>query len=166
MVLLILACVVSGFVISCLATAGMRWLAPRVGLIDQPNAARKVHVNPTPLGGGLGVLAGVVLPLLAGLVVVTAVASGTLSDAWLPAVLRDHVAGVLSKRGSLAALLAGGLVISALGLLDDLRPLAWRPKLLVQFLVAGDWLPRGCGPPFLPRLPGWAISSPCSGLWG
>jgi UDP-N-acetylmuramyl pentapeptide phosphotransferase/UDP-N-acetylglucosamine-1-phosphate transferase len=52
MVLLILACVVSGFVISCLATAGMRWLAPRVGLIDQPNAARKVHVNPTPLGWG------------------------------------------------------------------------------------------------------------------
>ena len=143
MVLLILACVGSGFVISCLATAGMRWLAPRVGLIDQPNSARKVHLNPTPLGGGLGVLAGVVVPLLVGLAIVTAVASGALSDSWLPEVLRDHVAGVLSKRGSLAALLVGGLVISAVGLLDDLRPLAWRPKLLVQFLVAGGLVASG-----------------------
>ena len=143
MVLLILACVASGFVVSCLATWGMRWLAPRVGLIDQPNAARKVHVTPTPLGGGLGVLAGVLLPLLAGGLLAWAVASGTLSGDWLPAGWSEHVAGAMSKRGPLLALVAAGLVISALGLLDDLRPLAWRPKLVVQFLVATGLVASG-----------------------
>ena len=36
-------------------TALMRRLAPRLGLVDHPNL-RKVHVVPTPLGGGLAIL--------------------------------------------------------------------------------------------------------------
>ncbi len=64
MIFFVLACVVPSFVISLCMTAAMRVIAPRIGLIDQP-AARKVHKVPTPLGGGIGIVAGVVIPLLA-----------------------------------------------------------------------------------------------------
>src|SRR5277367_1758669 len=63
MIFFVLACVVPSFVISLCVTAAMRTIAPRIGLIDQP-AARKVHKVPTPLGGGIGIVAGVVIPLL------------------------------------------------------------------------------------------------------
>lgn len=139
---LILACLASSFVVSYLATAGMRWLAPRVGLVDQPNV-RKVHIVPTPLGGGLGVLAGVVLPLLVVAFGAQVVAHSGSAPAWIPADWAPHAAGIASRTGGLWSLLAAGLVIAGLGLLDDLKPLAWRPKLLVQFLVAGGLVASG-----------------------
>ena len=52
---------------------------------------------------------------------------------------------VPSRGGRLFALVGAGLVIAALGLLDDLRPLAWRPKLIVQFCVAGALVAAGLG---------------------
>ncbi len=36
-------------------------IAPRLGMIDRPNA-RKVHTAPVPLGGGLGIAVGVLVP--------------------------------------------------------------------------------------------------------
>ncbi|MGE3778876.1 MAG: hypothetical protein AB7F89_16950, partial [Pirellulaceae bacterium] len=50
--------------VSFLATGLMRALAPRWGLVDRPNA-RKVHTAPIPLGGGIGVLLGVMVPFAA-----------------------------------------------------------------------------------------------------
>ncbi len=41
----------------------MRYLAPRLGIIDQPSA-RKVHVAPTPRLGGLAIFAAVMLTLI------------------------------------------------------------------------------------------------------
>ena len=57
--LLTTGCLISAFMTSLIATWLMRWISPKVGLIDKP-AARKVHLVPTPLGGGVGIWCGVV----------------------------------------------------------------------------------------------------------
>lgn len=100
-----------GFGLPLLLTAMLtalliRW-APRWGLVDVPDP-RKVHQHPTPHAGGLAIYAGVLVASLC---------------------LLPLVACVLSF-----LLLAGVLVL--LGLLDDLRPLPWLPRLTIQVLVA------------------------------
>ncbi|MFN0050599.1 MAG: glycosyltransferase family 4 protein [Planctomycetales bacterium] len=126
----------SGLVTSACVTAAMRRLAPRWGLLDQPNA-RKVHQVPTPLGGGIGVLLGVVLPL-AGFQLF-AWWCGRMGEVpvWIPAELAETFAGFSDRSGQLWCVVLAGVMISALGLIDDLHPLRWKPKLLVQLAVAG-----------------------------
>lgn len=132
---LIAGCVFSGFVVSLLATAAMRRLAPRWGLLDQPNA-RKVHTTPTPLGGGLGILVGVLVPLAAVQAGIWWLASQKSLPAWIPGDLAQHLPGTLSRAGELWGIVLAGVLISSLGLLDDICALGWRPKLAVQLLVA------------------------------
>ncbi len=103
----------------------IRW-APRLGLIDYPSE-RKVHIQPTPRGGGLAIFIAVILATLP--------ASASFSQ--FPVFVRLW-------------LLAGSIVL--LGLLDDLRPLPWQIRLVVQlgvsacaaifFLPAGPWFLR------------------------
>lgn len=135
MLSLIAGCVFSGFVVSLLATAAMRRLAPRWGLLDQPNA-RKVHTTPTPLGGGLGILVGVLVPLAAVQAGIWWLARQQSLPAWIPGDLAQHLPGTLSRAGELWGIVLAGVLISSLGLLDDICALGWRPKLAVQLLVA------------------------------
>lgn len=137
MIFFVLACVLPAFLVSVLVTAAMRTLAPRWGLIDQP-AARKFHKAPTPLGGGIGIWCGVVLPLLAAhLSAWWLTRDGASPPAWFPADLAPHLKGVSYRAGQLWGVIAGGTILSIMGLLDDLRNLPWQPRLVVQFLVAG-----------------------------
>lgn len=143
LILFVLICFVPACAVSALVTEFVRRRAPGWGLIDQP-AARKVHVTPTPLGGGIGVWAGVVLPLA----VATFVAwwfrggGGAVPD-WLPDDLAVHIDGVLYRSGKLWAILAGATILSVMGLLDDLVNLPWLPRLVVQFCVAGGLVAAG-----------------------
>lgn len=92
-----------------------RRLALRIGIVDAPSA-RKVHLSPVPLLGGLAIFAAFMLGLL------------VLSSLFLPLYVPQ-----------LAAILLGATVISFFGLWDDkwgLRPLY---KLAAQVLVAA-WL--------------------------
>lgn len=122
----------------------MRRVAPRWGLIDKP-AARKVHLTPTPLGGGVAIWLGVVLPLAIGQGLLWLVAAGVVSPEWLPAEARPHLAGWLSQAPRLWILLGAGTVLMVLGLLDDRWGLGWKIRLAVQFGVAAgcvtlqDW---------------------------
>lgn len=113
----------------------MRRLAPKWGLMDHP-AARKVHVVPTPLGGGIGIWLGVVLPLLGGLAVAWSLPFVPALRDLLPTEIVPHLDGVKYRSGQLWAILAGGTVLSVMGLFDDWKSLPWQPRLLVQFLVA------------------------------
>jgi UDP-GlcNAc:undecaprenyl-phosphate/decaprenyl-phosphate GlcNAc-1-phosphate transferase len=130
-----LACALPAFLISLASTAAMRRLAPRWDLVDHP-AARKVHVVPTPLGGGIGIVCGFVVPL----VVAHALIGGGLvpghSPAWFPAGWSIHLPGVLQRAPQLWAIIGAGLVLSAVGLVDDRKGLPWLPRLAVQFLLA------------------------------
>src|SRR5262245_19621118 len=124
MLALVCGCLLSGLVVSTGATAVMRRLAPRWGLVDRPNA-RKVHSVPTPLGGGIGILLGVVLPLLAVQGLSWWSAATGQAPGWLPSVLARHLPGLAARSGQLWSIVAAGGLTSALGLIDDLRPLQW-----------------------------------------
>jgi UDP-GlcNAc:undecaprenyl-phosphate GlcNAc-1-phosphate transferase len=142
MLLLICGCLLSGLVVSTSVTAAMRHLAPRWGLVDQPNA-RKVHVVPTPLGGGIGILLGVVLPLSAAHALAWWLGEAGRVPAWVPAELAENLKGFVARSGQLWCILTAGLIIASLGMIDDLRALGWKPKLLVQFTVAGGLVAGG-----------------------
>jgi len=140
--LLVALCLSCGCLLAWGFTWGMRWLAPRVGLIDQPNA-RKIHCTPTPLGGGLAIWLAVTLPLLTLLGLAAWLVRTPSPPALIPGWCVIHAQGVVSRTGGLLALLTAGAIIAALGLLDDLKPLSWWPKLTVQFLVAGGLVASG-----------------------
>ena len=63
--LLLLATILPSFLISVIAVAWVRRMAERLGLLDKPGE-RKVHSVPIPLGGGLGIWAGVMATLALG----------------------------------------------------------------------------------------------------
>ena len=58
----LLACLVA-LAAALIMTPVAKWLAPKVGAIDKPNA-RKVHSRLMPRMGGLGIYAGFVAALL------------------------------------------------------------------------------------------------------
>lgn len=135
MLFFIAVCLLPAFAISFLATALMRRLAPKCGLIDQP-AARKVHAAPTPLGGGLGIWLGVVVPLIAALGFAAVLARRNTLPDWIPDDVDVYLPGVLERAETMWAILAGGTLLVVMGLLDDLKNLPWLPRLLVQLCVA------------------------------
>jgi UDP-GlcNAc:undecaprenyl-phosphate GlcNAc-1-phosphate transferase len=127
---LVLATVVPSFLISLGVVAGVRWLAPRWKLMDKPDA-RKVHAAPIPLGGGLGIWAGLIGCFALGSLMVL-----SLSPASLPEELAGYQPGLLAKVGELWWLLAGGTLLMLLGLADDRYGLGWKVRLLIEATVA------------------------------
>jgi UDP-GlcNAc:undecaprenyl-phosphate GlcNAc-1-phosphate transferase len=99
--------VIVAFLASALACRLLVAIAPRLGLVDLPDLARKVHTTPTPRAGGIGIALG----LLAGLLAL-----------WEPGLLLD------SRWGA-------GLAMFAVGLLDDRKPLPWQLRLGAQFVI-------------------------------
>lgn len=98
---------------SFLAYVGARLVrrhAPRFGLIDAPNH-RSSHVQPTPRGGGFGIVLG-----------------GMFAGAW--------VCAMSSVLWPLWAVLGLSLLIAVVGLWDDIRFVSVRVRLLVQLLTS------------------------------
>jgi UDP-GlcNAc:undecaprenyl-phosphate GlcNAc-1-phosphate transferase len=95
----------------------VRRVAMRVGAIDHPSD-RKVHPRPTPTMGGVGILLGV----LAGF-----------AAAWSVPAFRPLFADSTELTGTLIA----AVVISIVGLIDDLRPVSAPAKIAGQVLAAG-----------------------------
>jgi UDP-GlcNAc:undecaprenyl-phosphate/decaprenyl-phosphate GlcNAc-1-phosphate transferase len=104
-----------------------RWCR-RINLVDDPGH-RKIHDQPVPLAGGLAVLTGLLLPLLAGAVLLKTGAN-VLSQT-------EPIAHGLERRGfQLAAIAFGAIAITLLGLLDDKHELKPLPKFAGQLLIA------------------------------
>ena len=99
------------FIVAMVATMALIPLLMRVsarlGMIDEPEP-RKVHETSIPRVGGLAMLAGVLLPLLA------------------LQILPRPIIGIL----------VGVLIVVAEGVWDDRRPLGYREKFAAQFLAA------------------------------
>lgn len=126
----IIAAALPSLIVSLVAAYFVRLWAPRWNLVDRPGH-RKVHTTPTPLGGGLAVFAGIVLPLACGHLLLLE------PNRWqLPALVAVQVPGLLSQAPKLWFLLGGGFVLVVLGLIDDRRGLDWRVRLTVQAAVA------------------------------
>lgn len=128
--------------------------ARRWGVVDAAgHSHRKIHAQDIPRLGGLAIAAAFYVPIVGLTIYGTKVGDALLQD---PALAQG--------------LLAGGLVIAALGLYDDLRGASPRLKLVVQCGVAlwmgwEGFLIERVDLPFLPQVAlGWA-SWPVTVLW-
>ncbi|MFN3596557.1 MAG: glycosyltransferase family 4 protein [Rubricoccaceae bacterium] len=102
----------AAFSATLLATPAFARWAVRHGWIDRPDAERKRHARPTPVGGGVAIVAGV----LAGMAALAA----------LPGIALPFSPAVL----------LGGVLIVLTGLRDDARGVGFKSKFLVQIIVA------------------------------
>jgi UDP-GlcNAc:undecaprenyl-phosphate GlcNAc-1-phosphate transferase len=124
----ILGLALGSFVISWIATFAMIRIAPRVGFVDRPGH-RKIHSNPKPLGGGVAIFLGVVIPLL-----------GILGAAW---VIKDggayapYFGGVRLKAPLAVGIVLAMLGMHLLGLWDDRKALGPYVKLIAQLAIIG-----------------------------
>ena len=133
--LLLAATILPSALVSWLVVALVRRAAVRLGLLDQPGE-RKVHTRPVPLGGGIGIWAGVVATLAAGGVAVLIVSQVPSLSAMLPESITQHFDGLFSKLSEISVIEACGKVLVLLGLMDDRRGLPWQIRLGVEFAVA------------------------------
>ncbi|MEX0865944.1 MAG: undecaprenyl/decaprenyl-phosphate alpha-N-acetylglucosaminyl 1-phosphate transferase, partial [Pirellulales bacterium] len=113
MVWLIAGSLIPSFAVSCVAAAMVRRYAARLGLVDMPGE-RKVHDAPIPLGGGLAIWLGVVLPLAAGQAALAwwmmrrdGLADSSSLFASLTAFVEPHLGGLVEQSGRLWMLLGG-----------------------------------------------------------
>ena len=116
-------------------TLGLRGVAHRLGMVDRPDGGRKAHAHPTPNIGGVGLFLSAAATLALG---------GLLG---VPALARTA-----PELGSLEALVVGATVIFLLGVVDDIRGLGPRTKLVAQLVVAAGLILAGVridsfGPP-------------------
>jgi len=137
---LLIAAAAPSLLISWLAGWLMRRAAPRFGLVDKPGH-RKVHVAPTPLGGGIAIWLGLAAPLAVGQILLWSLeATGDgyrIAGHWpLPATIATHVGGLLQQTPKLWIMLAAGTVLMLLGLADDRWGLDWRLRIATQAAVA------------------------------
>ncbi len=144
---------ISAALFALLATPLVRDAALRLGLVDHGLTSRKVHGRPVPRLGGVAI----VLAFFAPLVALHFVSSDVGRMFWATPV----------RAG---ALLAGGLVIAALGVYDDLRGSGARTKFAVQFGVAAFMYWAGyrieqLSQPFGPPVQLGLLALPVTMLW-
>ncbi len=107
----------------------MRWLSQRLGAVTPPGG-RHIHTRPTGRLGGLAIFGGTLLALLVTLPIHQPAAIVRASQTLILAV--PHRPLPLSVVG----ILLGAAAITALGALDDLRPLSGRVKFPLIYLAA------------------------------
>jgi len=123
-----------GLLLSAAASACMRRVAPRLGLVDRPEG-RKDHATPTPLGGGVAIYVGFWIPVWLGAAGAALVANGW-QPSWLPERMQELAAGVAHVRIRLIAIFVGTTIIAAIGLTDDRWGLPAWPRLAAQVAVS------------------------------
>lgn len=98
-------------------TPVVRSISRRVGAIDRPND-RKVHAQPTPTLGGVAIFLGMV---------VAGLAASTFKD----------FSHLFTQSSQALGIAIGAVIICALGVIDDVRPLPAPVKLAGQTFAAG-----------------------------
>lgn len=127
-----LVTLITSFVITLLGVVLVKLFARRVYFVDEPGE-RKVHQAPIPLGGGIAIFLGVFLTLL--LAVLAAAYLKLAQPSWLSPTIRDYIPGIFQMLRTLIVIFIGGFLITALGLLDDIRKLNPYLKLLGEILI-------------------------------
>ncbi len=150
MIWLVVGSLVPSFLVSLSIASLIRRIGPKIGLVDHPGQ-HKAHAAPTPMGGGLAIWAGVVVPLAAGWIALMwsigrywstpserVPAPGSLAEFVSP-----HVDGMLQQAPRLLTLLAAATVLVVLGLIDDVRGLKWWLRFIVQWAMAAFIVSQG-----------------------
>jgi UDP-GlcNAc:undecaprenyl-phosphate/decaprenyl-phosphate GlcNAc-1-phosphate transferase len=124
------------FVLALLLTPLFKRLSFQWGIVDQPDAERKIHTHPMPLLGGVAVFSAFAANVLLNYLFILPLASKINLPFAALADLRIHIEGAFSVWRKLVVVLLGGLLMVALGVYDDKHDLRARSKLLGQLLVA------------------------------
>jgi len=130
---LLLAAGGASFVIAlCLIPIAMR-IARKIDFVDHPGG-HKSHEKVTPYGGGSAIFLAGWLPTILLLILIVA-----LPVEWITRVFGEeivpYVGGARQRSGPTLIILAGGVVLHVLGLIDDFRSLGALPKLAVIAIV-------------------------------
>jgi len=104
----IAASVAVALILSLAVTPAVKLFAHRIGAIDVPNDARRVHKSPIPRLGGLAIFIGFLLSVI------------------LFVDITEQIRGIL----------VGSVVIMSVGVLDDVMPLPAIFKLIMQIIAA------------------------------
>ncbi|MCC5877011.1 MAG: undecaprenyl/decaprenyl-phosphate alpha-N-acetylglucosaminyl 1-phosphate transferase, partial [Candidatus Sumerlaeia bacterium] len=115
-----------------LATLFVRWLGPRVGLVDRPNLARKQHTRPTPRSGGIGIFFAFWVTLLFNLFLAATLVPQL---GFLPESVRILAGNIAHRELELLGLFLGSSIIFVLGVLDDFYDLPPLLRLAIQILA-------------------------------
>ncbi len=116
------------FVFSLGATWLCKKLALKLGIVDRPDDLVKTHKEPVAYLGGVGIMAGLFIGMLAGLYVVRDTAQFGRIFMWT------------------LGIVVGGGIACAVGLIDDIVDVRPREKLLGQFVAAGALVVVGIRP--------------------
>lgn len=106
-------------IVSFFATPIVRKLSINVGAVNIPKDSRRVHKKPMPLLGGLAIIAGFLLA------VIYTFATRNF-DEFTKFLIEPKTVGIL----------CGSLIIIALGIFDDIKPLRARIKFPIQVIAA------------------------------
>lgn len=125
----------SAFAISLTATPLAMRIARRIGYIDHPGG-HKSHREPVPYGGGVAIVLGGWLPVMGMLALALILPQSWVGETF-GELVRAYIGGLRERAGEACVILAGGLLLHALGLYDDLRPLGAPAKLAIMLAVGG-----------------------------
>lgn len=118
--------------LACALTPLVRRMAPALGLIDLPGH-RKVHVQPTPRGGGIAIFLGVLIPAIVVVAACLLLPRGKVTEI-------DEILDELKSGSDLlmqfVAIGIGASVLFFTGLADDRWNLPWKFRLGLQLAVA------------------------------
>ncbi len=119
---------VSAWVFALATTWLCKKVAIRLGIVDRPDAHVKTHKEPVAYLGGLGILVGLTVGVLAGIMLIQG---------------REEFGTALSW---LLGILAGGAIACFVGLTDDILDIKPWQKLLGQVAAAGALIVAGVLP--------------------
>lgn len=120
--------------IALIGTAAMIRLAPKWGLVANPGE-RRIHVKPTPMGGGIAIFIAIWAPIIAGLALCHCLVNSGKGLVFWPD-LTPYLTGITGLSPRLGAIFVGGLVIFLLNLADDFWKLSPWARLAVEAIVA------------------------------
>ena len=136
MLWLVLLLIPAAFIVALPATWAARALGHRLAALDSPGVVGQVKdtIRRVPNTGGIGIVLGFTLPLLAILAAVWFVPT-SLWEHYAPAAVA-HLPGVREKTFLAFTVLAAVLALHAVGLIDDRRPLQPGIKFFFMITVA------------------------------
>jgi len=123
----------AAFILALSLTSLLIYFAPRLGFVDLPGE-RKIHQQPIPYGGGVAVFLTIYSLLLLAWVFIN-----QFEIPQLPKIVQTHLKGLQNSKVNtqLMGILLGGLVIFITGIIDDIKGLGPKIKLIAGCVASG-----------------------------
>jgi UDP-GlcNAc:undecaprenyl-phosphate GlcNAc-1-phosphate transferase len=110
---------VVAFIVSFAFTPVVKRIAFKFGAVDVPTEERKIHTKPMARLGGLAILSGFLAAVL-----ISAI------NYWL------NISDIFEVDIRLIGLVAGAVIVAAVGVVDDIKALSARVKLIFQIAAS------------------------------